>query len=79
MDAALTLTDVYLTLPAASGPVEILKGVNFRAMPGESVAVVGPSGSGKSSLIAVSTGIEGATRGDVALLGTKLAIVADKT
>jgi putative ABC transport system ATP-binding protein len=73
LEAALVLEDVYLTLPAAHGPVEILKGVNFRAMPGESVAVVGPSGSGKSSLIAVSTGIEGATTGEVTLLGTRLA------
>ena len=72
MDAALELSDVYLTLPAASGPVEILKGVSFRAMPGESVAVVGPSGSGKSSLIAVSTGIERATKGEVKLLGESL-------
>ncbi|RYG15581.1 ABC transporter ATP-binding protein, partial [bacterium] len=41
----------------------------FRAMPGESVAIVGPSGSGKSSLIAVSTGIERTTKGQVRLLG----------
>jgi len=73
LDAALELVDVYLTLPAASGPVEILRGVNFRAMPGESVAVVGPSGSGKSSLIAVATGIERATSGEVRLLGESLA------
>jgi putative ABC transport system ATP-binding protein len=72
LDAALTLEDVYLTLPASSGPVEILKGVSFRAMPGESVAVVGPSGSGKSSLISVASGIEQATRGNVTLLGTSL-------
>jgi putative ABC transport system ATP-binding protein len=72
LDAALTLDDVYLTLPAASGPVEILKGVSFRAMPGESVAVVGPSGSGKSSLIAVATGIERVTKGEATLLGEKL-------
>ena len=72
MNAALTLDDVWLTLPAASGPVEILKGVSFRAMPGESVAVVGPSGSGKSSLIAVSTGIERATSGAISLLGESL-------
>lgn len=72
MNAALTLDDVWLTLPAASGPVEILKGVSFRAMPGESVAVVGPSGSGKSSLIAVSTGIERASQGDIRLLGEPL-------
>lgn len=73
MDAALSLEDVWLTLPAASGPVEILKGVTFRAAPGESVAVVGPSGSGKSSLIAVATGIERATKGQITLLGDSLA------
>ena len=72
MNAALSLEDVYLTLPAASGPVEILKGASFRAMPGESVAVIGPSGSGKSSLIAVSTGIERTTSGKVELLGESL-------
>jgi putative ABC transport system ATP-binding protein len=70
MTAALELTNVYLTLPAASGPVEILKGVSFRADPGESVAVVGRSG--KSSLIAVATGIERATKGEVKLLGDSL-------
>ena len=74
MTPALSLEDVYLTLPAASGPVEILKGVSFRAMPGESVAIVGPSGSGKSSLIGVSTGIERATRGAISLLGDSIDI-----
>jgi putative ABC transport system ATP-binding protein len=73
VDAALELEDVRLTLPAASGPVEILKGVSFRAMPGESVAIVGPSGSGKSSLISIATGIEQATSGGVRLLGQPLA------
>jgi putative ABC transport system ATP-binding protein len=72
-EPALELRQVFLTLPAISGPVEILKGVDFRAMPGESVAVVGPSGSGKSSLISVATGIERATSGEVKLLGTSLA------
>jgi len=72
LDAALVLDDVWLTLPAASGPVEILKGVSFRAVPGESVAVIGPSGSGKSSLIAVSTGIERVSKGEVSLLGETL-------
>lgn len=73
MNPSLVLDDVYLTLPAVSGLVEILKGISFRANPGESVAVVGPSGSGKSSLIAVSTGIERATRGEIALLGEPIA------
>lgn len=46
--------------------------MSFRAEPGESVAVVGPSGSGKSSLIAVASGIERATSGEVKLLDTSL-------
>ncbi len=41
-------------------------------MPGECVAIVGPSGSGKSSLISVASGIEQATKGEVTLLGTSL-------
>lgn len=73
MDHALTLSGVHLTLPAASGPVDILKGVDFAIAPGENVAVVGPSGSGKSSLISVAAGIEQATSGEVRLLGRSLA------
>ncbi len=72
MEAALELSDVRLTLPASSGPVEILKGVSFNVAPAECVAVIGPSGSGKSSLIGVASGIEAATSGEVRLLGKSL-------
>ncbi|HEX7758427.1 MAG TPA: ATP-binding cassette domain-containing protein [Caulobacteraceae bacterium] len=72
-DAPLALEGVTLTLPSAAGPVEILKGVDFLVRPGERVAVVGPSGSGKSSLIAVAAGLERPTSGRVRLLGADLA------
>ena len=72
MTQALVLKDVRLTLTAQSGPVDILKGVDFSAAPGESVAVVGPSGSGKSSLIAVAAGLEQVTSGEIILLGQSL-------
>jgi putative ABC transport system ATP-binding protein len=71
--APLTLDDVWLTLPSAAGPVEILRGLDFTVAPGERVAVVGPSGSGKSTLIAVAAGLERPTRGQVRLLGQDLA------
>lgn len=68
----LSLSGVHLTLPAASGPVHILKGIDFSCAPGETVSVVGPSGSGKSSMISVGAGLETPTDGDVKLLGTSL-------
>jgi putative ABC transport system ATP-binding protein len=69
----LKLEAVTLTLPSAAGPVEILRGVDFTVRPGETVAVVGPSGSGKSSLIAVAAGLETQTSGSVSLFGQDLA------
>ena len=71
-DAPLALESVCLTLPSAAGPVEILRGVDFVVAPGERVAVVGPSGSGKSSLIAVAAGLERPTSGKVRLFGSDL-------
>ncbi len=69
----LKLDAVTLTLPSAAGPVEILRGVDLTVRPGETVAVVGPSGSGKSSLIAVAAGLETPTSGSVSLFGQDLA------
>ncbi|MGZ3272258.1 MAG: ABC transporter ATP-binding protein [Caulobacteraceae bacterium] len=68
----LRLEGVGLTLPSAAGPVEILRGVDLAIQPGERVAVVGPSGSGKSSLIAVAAGLERPTAGVVRLFGEDL-------
>ena len=68
----LLLEGVGLTLPSAAGPVEILRGVDMAVSPGERVAVVGPSGSGKSSLIAVAAGLERPTAGTVRLFGQDL-------
>jgi putative ABC transport system ATP-binding protein len=70
--APLSMLDVWLSLPSAAGPVEILRGVDFTVGPAERVAVVGPSGCGKSSLIAVAAGLEHPTRGRVSLLGQDL-------
>jgi putative ABC transport system ATP-binding protein len=63
---------VTLTLPSAAGPVEVLRGVDLTIRPGERLAVQGPSGSGKSSLIAVAAGLERPTSGVVRLFGQDL-------
>ena len=63
------LNDVCLTLGEGDVRTEILKGVSLTLDPGESVAVLGPSGSGKSSLMAVVAGLERADSGSVRLAG----------
>lgn len=73
MTDTLYLQDLHLTLPAASGPVHILRGINFAAAKSEAVSIIGPSGSGKSSLISIGAGLERASSGTVKLLGTDLA------
>ena len=72
-DPPVRLDQVALTLPSAAGPVEILKGVDLTVAAGEKVVVVGPSGSGKSSLIAVAAGLERPSAGRVSLFGQDLA------
>jgi putative ABC transport system ATP-binding protein len=63
------LRDIRLTLGRGDARTEILRGVDFRLDPGESVAVLGASGSGKSSLLAVIAGLEKATSGSATVLG----------
>ena len=75
--APLRMEAVSLTLPSAAGPVEILRGVDFTLDAGERVAVIGPSGSGKSSLIAVAAGLERPTSGVVRLLGQNLSSLGE--
>lgn len=72
MIETLCMKDVSLTLQSSSGSTTILREVNFSCRKGESVSIVGPSGSGKSSLISVGAGLERASSGQIKLLGTDI-------
>ena len=61
---------VTLALGSGAARVEILRGIDLKVARGESVALLGPSGSGKSSLMAVLSGLERATSGTIRVAGS---------
>lgn len=72
-DLMIALQGVDLTLPSSAGPVHILRGLDLDVTSGETVSVVGPSGSGKSSMMMIVAGLERATGGRVAIAGSDFA------
>ncbi len=66
---AIAARDLTLTLGESDAAVEILRGIDLTVAPGETLALLGPSGSGTSSLMAVLAGLERATSGSVAVAG----------
>src|SRR5215469_11908197 len=69
---AIVLENVKLSLKSAAGAVNILQGVSLEVPAGETIALLGPSGSGKSSLLMVASGLEIPTAGLVMVAGTRL-------
>ena len=61
--------NVTLSLGDGDARVDILHGIDLDIQQGESVALLGPSGSGKSSLMAILSGLEQASGGTVEVAG----------
>lgn len=67
----LTLTDVTLTYPDGDGRLTALDRVSLEVPAGTLTAVVGPSGSGKSSLLAAAATLVTPDSGEVVVAGTR--------
>ena len=67
--AVIAARNITLALGRPPARVEILRGIDLTVMPGETVALLGPSGSGKSSLMAVLAGLERPSAGEVRVAG----------
>ena len=76
-DPILSLSGATLSLTGNAGLVQILKGITLDVHRGESVGLVGPSGSGKSSLLMLMGGLERATSGTVTALGRDLSTMSE--
>lgn len=76
-ETILSLSDARLTLDGNAGRVDILNGISLDVGRGETLGLIGPSGSGKSSLLMLMGGLERATQGDVTLLGHDLTALGE--
>jgi putative ABC transport system ATP-binding protein len=76
-DDVLSLSHVELSLRGNAGKVDILRDISLEVTRGETVGLVGPSGSGKSSLLMLMGGLERATGGSVQALGQDLTAMGE--
>jgi lipoprotein-releasing system ATP-binding protein len=76
-EPVLALRDVSRTYMSGDRPLEVLKGVNLEVNPGEIVGLVGPSGSGKSSLLHSAGLLEQPTSGSVIIDGRDCTTLPD--
>ncbi|WP_313669970.1 ATP-binding cassette domain-containing protein [Sandarakinorhabdus sp.] len=63
--------DVTLRLGSGDAAVDVLRGLTLDVPAGQRIAILGPSGSGKSSAMAVLSGMERASSGSVRVAGAE--------
>jgi putative ABC transport system ATP-binding protein len=76
-EPVLSLSKAELSLHGNAGLVEILHGITLDVQSGSSLGLIGPSGSGKSSLLMLMGGLERATGGTITALGQDLTAMSE--
>ncbi|HBA43072.1 MAG TPA: ABC transporter, partial [Alphaproteobacteria bacterium] len=64
--------NLHLTLGSRAGQVNILRGIDLEIAPGEAIGLIGPSGSGKSSMLMMMAGLERPSSGRILVAGQDL-------
>ncbi|MFQ5823088.1 MAG: ABC transporter ATP-binding protein [bacterium] len=70
--------DLHKSYPMGKGSIHVLKGINLEVNEGQIVAIVGPSGVGKSTLLHILGTLDRPTRGSVEINHTKVFDFNDK-
>jgi putative ABC transport system ATP-binding protein len=78
IDASITVDSVVVEHQTASGPVRALDGVSFTVDTGSSVAITGPSGGGKSTLLGVVGGLARPTSGTVRIGDAQISELSER-
>ena len=76
-EPVLELRGVGRTYKTGEGELEVLRGVDLAVRPGEVVGLIGPSGSGKSSLLHAAGLLERPTAGQVLIEGRDCSTLSD--
>ncbi|MBI1406916.1 MAG: ATP-binding cassette domain-containing protein [Caulobacter sp.] len=77
-EPTLSLRGVKRSYTTGSGELVVLKGVDLDVMPGEIVGLIGPSGSGKSSLLHAAGLLEHPTAGRITIAGRDCSDLGDR-
>jgi putative ABC transport system ATP-binding protein len=78
VDISITVDSVVVEHQTSSGPVRALDGVSFTVDSGSSVAITGPSGGGKSTLLGVIGGLAQPTSGTVRIGDAQISELSDR-
>ena len=76
-DPVLAISGLKRTYATGEGDLEVLKGVDLEVYPGEVVGLIGPSGSGKSSLLHAAGLLERPTEGKITVEGRDCSRLSD--
>jgi putative ABC transport system ATP-binding protein len=78
VDASIAVDAVIVEHQTSSGPVRALNGVSFTVDSGSSVAITGPSGGGKSTLLGVIGGLARPTSGSVRIGDSEISELSER-
>ena len=78
IDASIAVESVVVEHQTSSGPVRALDGVSFTVASGTSVAITGPSGGGKSTLLGVIGGLAQPTTGRVRIGDSQISEMSER-